>query len=105
VAVCVVPESVAEIVTVVLAATALEVTANEPDTVWPAATETLDGTLAAPELEEESETVSPPVGAGPERVTVPVALATPPLTCAGVTATETRPGGVTVSVPVAEVAL
>src|SRR6266404_3842515 len=56
-------------VTVVEEATALVLTVNVA-LVAPAATVTLDGTLAAPLL-LESATVAPPVGAAPLRVTVP----------------------------------
>jgi hypothetical protein len=62
----------------------------------PAATVTLDGTVAAARL-DESSTMRPPVGAGPESVTVPVAVF-PPRTDAGETVTLDATGATTVSV-------
>jgi len=57
--------------TVVDAATALVLTVNVA-LVAPAATVTLDGTLAAVVLLLESVTTAPPDGAAPLKVTVPV---------------------------------
>lgn len=62
----------------------------------PAATVTLTGTVAAARLDERS-TMRPPVGAGPESVTVPVAVF-PPRTDAGETVTLAATGATTVSV-------
>ncbi len=52
----------------------------------PAGTVTLAGTVAA-DILLESETVAPPYGAGPLRVTVPVEDE-PPLTLVGLSVTE-----------------
>src|SRR6266481_7397017 len=73
-------------VTVVDAATALVLTANVA-LVAPAATVTLEGTLATVVLLLESATCAPPDGAGPLNVTVPVDEY-PPVTLAGFTETE-----------------
>jgi len=65
----------------------------------PAATVTLEGTLATPVLLLESMTWAPPAGAGPLRVTVPVDEL-PPVTLGGLSVSEERVGsdeGVTVS--------
>lgn len=53
--------------------------------VAPAATVTLAGTVAAAVLPLERETVAPPLGAGPLRVTVPV-VGDPPFTLLGLSA-------------------
>src|SRR5258708_762791 len=74
-------------VTVVDEATALVLTANVAP-VAPAATVTLEGTLAAPLL-LESATCAPPVGAGPLNVTVPVEEF-PPATLVGFSESEER---------------
>ena len=63
--------------------------------VAPAATVTPAGTDAAPLL-SESVTCAPPAGAGPFRVTVPVAEL-PPVTLAGLRLSEEAIGGTTVS--------
>ncbi len=68
--------------TVVDAATALVLTVNAA-LVAPAATVTLDGTLAAVVLLLESVTTAPPEGAAPLRVTVPVEDCPPPTTFVG----------------------
>ena len=69
---------------------------------FPAVTVTLDGTAATDALELASVTTAPPGGAGPESVTVPVALE-PPVTVEGVSVSDESVGGgggVTVSVAV-----
>jgi len=75
---------------VVDAATALVLTVNVA-LVAPAATVTLEGTLAAPLL-LESATCAPPAGAGPLSVTVPVEEF-PPVTLVGLTVNEEGVGG------------
>src|SRR6266403_6413110 len=75
-------------VTFVDAATALVPTANVA-VVAPAATVTLEGTVAAAVLLLESATVAPPAGAGPLSVTVPVEEF-PPTTLVGFSASEER---------------
>ena len=70
------------------AATALALTVNVA-LVAPAATVTLEGTLAAVVLLLESVTCAPPVGAGPLRVTVPVEEF-PPVTLVGFSESEER---------------
>src|SRR5580704_16617979 len=95
--VLVVPPYEAEMVTGVAAVTALVVTVNVA-LVAPPATVTLAGTVAAETLLER-ETIAPPLGAAPLSVTVPVDDV-PPLTLAGLSATEdsaTAVGGFTVS--------
>ncbi len=87
--------------TVVDAATALVPTVNVA-LVAPAATATLDGTLAAAVLLLDSATTAPPDGAAPLSVTVPVEDCTPPTTLVGFTESEESVGagggaGVTVS--------
>jgi hypothetical protein len=67
--------------------------------VAPAATVTLEGTLATPVLLLESVTWAPLAGAGPLSVTVPVEEL-PPVTVEGLSVSEERVGsddGVTVS--------
>jgi hypothetical protein len=88
-------------VTVVDAATALVPTGNVA-LVAPAATVTLEGTLAAAVLLLESATCAPPDGAAPLNVTVPVEEF-PPVTLVEFSVIEERVGGgrgagVTVSV-------
>ena len=58
----------------------------------PAGTITLEGTLAEPLL-LESITLTPPIGAGPLRVTVPVEDCTPPTTLVGLNVSEERETG------------
>src|SRR5438132_12195618 len=89
--------------TVVDAATALVLTVNVA-LLAPAATITLEGTVAAAVLLLESAMVAPPEGAAPVSVTVPVEEF-PPVTLVGFTETEESVGagggaGVTVSVTV-----
>jgi hypothetical protein len=81
--------------TAVDAATALVVTLKLA-VVPPGATVTLAGTPAAGLL-LESVTCAPPAGAGPFSVTVP-AEGLPPVTFAGLSASEETIGGITVSV-------
>ena len=74
---------------------------------FPAATVTLEGTAATDGFELASETTTPPEGAGPESVTVPVALE-PPVTVEGLSVSDEsvgRGGGVTVTVAVLVVPL
>src|SRR2546427_10415607 len=71
----------------VAAAPALVVTVTVP-LVAPTGTVTLAGTVAA-ELLLDSATCAPPAGAGPSRVTVPVAEL-PPVTAGGFTPSEHR---------------
>src|SRR5258708_38710248 len=75
--------------TVVEAATALVLTVNVA-LVAPAATVTLDGTLAAVVLLLESATTAPPDGAAPLNVTVPVEDCVPPITLVGFSASVER---------------
>jgi len=78
-------------VTVVDAATALVLTVNVA-AVAPAATVTLEGTVAAVVLLLESATVAPPAGAAPLNVTVPVEEF-PPVTLVGFSVSEERETG------------
>jgi hypothetical protein len=64
--------------------------------VAPAGMVTLEGTVAAAVLLLESVTCAPPAGAGPFSVTVP-AEGLPPVTLAGLRASEETIGGITVS--------
>ena len=82
------PLYVARMVIAVDAATALVETVNVVR-VAPAATVTLEGTLAAFVLLLESVICAPPAGAGPLSVTVPVE-ALPPVTLAGFRESEER---------------
>jgi hypothetical protein len=77
---------VAEIVELVVVATALVVTLKFA-LVSPAAIVTLAGTWAAVVLLLERVTTAPPVGAAPLSVTVPV-VPLPPITLDGFTETE-----------------
>ena len=67
--------------------------------VPPAGTVTLAGTVAAFVLLLESVTCAPPAGAGAFSVTVP-AEGFPPVTLAGLRASEETIGGITVSVAI-----
>jgi len=78
-------------VTVVDEATALVLTTNVA-LVAPAATITLEGTLAGVVLLLESTTCAPPAGAGPLSVAVPVEEF-PPTTLVGFSESEERVGG------------
>jgi hypothetical protein len=78
-------------VTVVDTATALVLTVNVA-LVAPAATVTLEGTLAAVVLLLESVTIAPPDGAAPLSVTVPVEEL-PPGMLVGFTESEVRATG------------
>ena len=69
-------------VTAVDAETALVLTVNDA-LVAPAATVTLEGTCATVALLLETATCTPPDGAGPVNVTVPVDDCTPPTTLVG----------------------
>jgi hypothetical protein len=88
----------AVIVTGVLVATG-SVVVVKVAVVAPAATVTDAGTWAAAVLLELRLTTKPAAGAEPSRVTVPVE-GTPPTTEVGSSATEVRPGGITVRVAV-----
>ena len=90
------PLYVLVIVTDVAAATVFVVTVNVAVVAF-AGTVTDAGTVAALVLLLASVTATPPVGAGPVRVTVPVLLV-PPVTDEGLTVTEDRAVGLTVSV-------
>ena len=85
-------------VTGVKAATA-EVVIVKFALVEPTGTVTEAGTVAAAVLLLVRLTGIPPTGAGPVSVTVPVEFV-PPCTVAGLTLTELRAGGVTVSIAV-----
>jgi hypothetical protein len=76
-------------VTAVDAVTALVLTVKVA-LVAPAATVTLEGTLAAAVLLLESVTCAPPAGAGPLNVTVPVEDCVPPITLVGLSVNEER---------------
>src|SRR2546426_7139343 len=78
--------------TVVDAATALVLTANVA-LVAPAATVTLEGTVAAAVLLLESATVAPPAGAAPLNVTVPVEDCVPPITLVGLSVSDESVAG------------
>jgi hypothetical protein len=98
VAVLLTPLYVAVIVTEVAAVTAAVVMLNVAVLAF-AAKVIEAGTLAAVELLLVSVTTTPPVGAAPVRVTVPV-LEVPPVTAVGLTVTDESAGGLTVSTAV-----
>ncbi len=80
-------------VTAVDAVTALVLTVKVA-LVAPAATVTLEGTVAAAVLLLESATCAPPAGAAPLNVTVPVEDCVPPITLVGLSVSdETVAGG------------
>ena len=60
--------------------------------VAPAATVTLEGTVAAAVLLLESATCAPPAGAAPLNVTVPVEDCVPPITLVGLSVSEESVG-------------
>ena len=78
-------------VTAVDAVTALVLIVNVA-LVAPAATVTLEGTVAAAVLLLESATVAPPAGAAPLNVTVPVEDCVPPITLVGLSVSEESVG-------------
>lgn len=86
-------------VAIVVAATVLVVTVNVAEVV-PARTRTEAGT-AAPATLLDSATIVPSLGADPFRVTVPIELATPPITVDGLRDKDRTDGGLTVSCAVA----
>jgi len=89
--------SVAEITTARATVTALVVTAKAA-VLSPAAMLTLDGTFAVAVLELVNWMTTPPVGAGPVSVTVPVDPLPPP-TSPGLNDTALTTGAFTFSVP------
>ena len=89
----VVPDATPLIVAVVSADTPVVETLNVAD-VCPAATVTEAGTVALAESDDRL-TISPPVGAGEDNVTLP-ALADPPTTEAGVNPLDTGSTGLIV---------
>ena len=99
VAVLVTPLYVAEIVTGVLAVTAVVVIVNAAETDVPPATVTDAGTVT-PELLLASVTTAPPEGAGPFNVTLFAVVDPPPTTVFGDNVTAETPGGDTVKLPV-----
>jgi len=93
------PLTVAVSTALVFVATAVVVTVTEP-VVAPAAIVTVAGDVIDV-VPEDRPTDKPPAGAGPLRVTVAWLLA-PPITLVGENVTVLAVGGVTVSVPFAE---
>jgi hypothetical protein len=91
---------VAEIVAEVEMRTIDVLTANVA-LVAPAGTVTLTGTPAAAVLLLESRTWTPPAGAGPLKVTVPVEACKPPTTLAGFSVSEAMVGSGDATVSVA----
>jgi len=90
------PPYVPEIVTLVFVETLVVLTVKVA-LVLPAATVTLEGTVATDVFPLERVTTAPPDGASPLRVTVPVELL-PPVTLVGFRVSEPRAAGVTVKV-------
>src|SRR5437588_661164 len=76
----------------VSSATALVLTVNVA-LVAPAATVTLEGTVAAAVLLLESATGAPPAGAAPLNVTVPVEDCVPPITLVGLSVSDESVAG------------
>jgi hypothetical protein len=97
-AVCVTP-FVPEIVAVLVIDTVWVVTVNVA-VVLPAVTVTLAGTVATAVRLLESVIVAPPVGAGPDSITVPVDDCIPPLTVVGFSVSALSVGAVTVKTAV-----
>lgn len=93
---------VAVMVTDFWAVTAVVLTRNVA-VFWPAATVTVLGTVTEVSLQER-ETMRPPVGAGPENVTVPVELS-PPGKVVGFSVSEASANGVISNVTIADVPL
>lgn len=88
--VLVTPLTVPEMVAVTVELTTIVDTVNDAE-LEPPGIVIVAGTLAT-ELLDESETVSPPAGAGPERTTVPVDVA-PPTTEPGENVNPRNTGG------------
>lgn len=86
----------AERVTAVLAATGVVETAKDGDTVAPPATVTVAGTVVLGSL-LASVTTTPPTGAGPFKLTVPV-VDPPPITDDDASVTSEAVSGPTVNV-------
>src|SRR2546428_402349 len=75
----------------------MDVFTGKVELVAPAGMVTLEGTVAADVLLLESATAAPPAGAGPYSITVPVEDSRPPVTLVGISVSEERIGGSTVS--------
>lgn len=88
----------ADIVTAVCCDTTLVVILNGAEVALPAATVTVGGTAATAGSELASETVTPPAGAGPLKLTEFPARVFPPITPFWSRLTEATPKGVTVRV-------
>jgi len=88
------------IVTGVLTPTAVVIIVNAGDTVAPAATVTVPGTVVLGSL-LISVTIAPPAGAGPFSVTVFAVVDVPPTTDPGLRFTAVGLGGCTVKLPFA----
>ena len=88
------PLKLAWIVTGVLAATSVVVIENSGEAFTPAATVTLAGTAATAGFELDSDTKTPPVGAGAFRVTRFAVVVWPPITVAGDSVTAETASGV-----------
>jgi hypothetical protein len=92
------PLSVAVIVTGVALATAVVTIENEDDTLDPAGTVAVEGTLATAGSELLSAMDMPPVGAGPFNVTLFAVVVRPPPTLAGEIVSAVMTSGCTVRV-------